>query len=495
MTKAHKQRNGFRQLDDNELGRLTFYGAVGEVTGSCFLLETRMANILFECGMFQGGRREHARNRRPFPFDPKGIDAVVLTHAHIDHSGLIPKLIRDGFNGPVHATQPTCDLLRIMWPDSAYIQEQDAETATRKRLRRGGSPARPLYTYEDTQHALSVLRPHAFDQETELAEGLRLRYRRNGHILGAASIEAWLRDGTVERKIVFSGDVGRSDEPMLLDPDAPCEAHLVVLESTYGDRDHKPLGDSLEEFANILVSAAEAGQNVIVPVFAVGRAQDILHHLGQLERTGQIPPRPVYLDSPMAIHVTELTRRHPDCFKSPIRELMKRGEVTEPARLQFCRTPAESMAINAQQGAVILAASGMCEAGRVVHHLKHNLWRSGAHIVMAGFQAQGTTGRALVDGARRVRIFGEEIAVAAQVHTLGGFSAHAGQSELITWVDKLASSGARVALVHGETDKREALATRLQARVRTPIFMPEVRDAVSLRRRGSAVVWAQNAHA
>ncbi len=294
---------------------------------------------------------------------------------------------------------------------------------------------------------------------------------------------------------MFSGDVGRSHEPMLLKPDPPHEAHLVVLESTYGDRDHKPLRDSLEEFAQILVGAAEARQNVIVPVFAVGRAQEILHHLGQLEHSGRIPPQPVYLDSPMAIHVTELTRRHPDCFQSSIRDQLKRGKEIEPTHLEFCRTQAESMAINAQQGAVILAASGMCEAGRVVHHLKHNLWRAGVHIIIAGFQAQGTTGRALVDGARQVRILGEQVAVAAQIHTLGGFSAHAGQTELIAWVNKLVSSEAHLALVHGEVDKREALATRLQDRVRWPIFLPESRDCVSLRRRGAPVVWESSAPA
>ena len=492
MTKGRTRQRGFQPLDDNEVGRLTFHGAVGDVTGSCFLLETRHANILFECGMFQGGRQEAARNRRPFPFNPESIDALVLTHAHIDHSGLIPKLIRDGYQGPIHATQPTCELLRIMWPDAAYIQEQDAETATRKRLRRGASAVTPLYTHEDAQCALGFMAPHDFDERIPIAEGLHIRYRRNGHILGAASVEVWLRDGTVERKIIFSGDVGRAREPMLLDPDPPTEAHLVVLESTYGDRDHKPLRESLEEFVQILVTAAEAGENVIIPVFAVGRAQEILHHLGQLERAGRIPTRPVYLDSPMAIHVTELTRRHPECFKFAIQDQLKRGEAMEPAQLQFCRTPAESMAVNAKQGVVILAASGMCEAGRVVHHLKHNLWRSGSHVVIAGFQAQGTTGRALVDGAKRVRVFGEEIAVKAQLHTLGGFSAHAGQSELITWVNQLASSGSHVALVHGESDKREALATCLQESVQWPIFLPEIRDRVSLRRRGKPVVWESN---
>ena len=487
--KGQKMRRGFHPLTENELGRLTFHGAAGEVTGSCFLLETPRANLLFECGMFQGGRKEATRNRQPFPFDPAGIDAVVLTHAHIDHSGLLPKLIRDGYRGPIHATQPTCDLLHIMWPDSAHIQAQDAEIASRKRLRRGGKPITPLYTPEDAQQALDGLVPHAFDEDLAIAESLHIRFHRNGHILGAASVEVSLREGTIERTLLFSGDVGRTHEPILLDPNPPAKADLVILESTYGDRDHRPHTESLEEFTQILVDATEAGQNVIVPVFAVGRAQEVLYYLGQLERSGRIPARPVYLDSPMAINVTELSRRHGDCFKPAIRQLINKGGSIEPAHLQFCHTPAESMAINDQRGVIILAASGMCEAGRVVHHLKHNLWRTGVHVIIVGFQARGTTGRALVDGARRVRILGEEIAVKAQIHTIGGFSAHGGQSELLRWIEPLAQSGARVALVHGEAEKRDALAACLAKQVQRPLFLPAPRDRVALCKRGDPIVW------
>lgn len=433
MVKLHRRKRGFQPLANNELGRITFHGAAGEVTGSCYLLETPTATILVECGLFQGGRREAGRNRRPFPFDPTGLDMVVITHAHIDHTGLLPKLRRDGYRGPIHATQPTCDLLRIMLPDAAHIQTQEAAHRTRKRLRRGTPPLAPLYTMEDVQETLDALVPQAFDTWITLAEGMSLRYRRNGHILGAAALEIALRDGTIERQVVFSGDIGRAQEPMLLEPDPPSAADLVIMESTYGDRNHKSHADSLVELAHILMAAAQAGENVLVPVFAVGRAQELLYTLGQLEQAGHMTPRPVYLDSPMAIHVTTMSRRHAACFQPALRTRLEAGEALHPAHLHYCQTPDESQALNAQRGVIILAASGMCEAGRIVHHLKHHLWRPGTHVVIVGFQTSGTTGRALVDGARRVRILGEEIAVQARIHTLGGFSAHAGQAELLAW--------------------------------------------------------------
>lgn len=489
MMRASRKKRGFQPLTDNALGRITFHGAAGEVTGSCYLLETPTASILVECGMFQGGPREAGRNRRPLPFDPTGLDAVLVTHAHIDHTGLLPKLRRDGYHGPIHATQPTCDLLRIMLPDAVHIQEQEAAHRTRKRRRRGSPPLAPLYTVADAQETLEALVPHAFDTWIALAEGIAIRYRRNGHILGAAALEVCLRDGTIARQVVFSGDIGRRQEPMLLAPDPPTDADLVIMESTYGDRDHKSHADSLTEFAHILTAAAQAGENVIVPVFAVGRAQEILHTLGQLEQDGRVVPRPVYLDSPMAIHVTALSRRHAACFQPTLRTRLEAGEALEPASLQYCQTPEESKALNAQRGVIILAASGMCEAGRVVHHLKHHLWRSGTHVVIVGFQTYGTTGRALVDGARRVRILGEEIAVQAQIHTLGGFSAHAGQTELLTWVTPLVTSGAQIVCVHGEADKRAALAARLQDRAPHPIRLPLPGDCVMLCKRGAAVVW------
>jgi len=479
--------------------RLTFHGAVGEVTGSCYLVEARGATIVVDCGMFQGGRSAEAKNRRPFPFDPRGIDAVVLTHAHVDHSGLLPKLVRDGFHGDVFVTPPTAELLGIMLPDSAHIHEQDAERATRHARRRRGKSAKttePLYTGDDAQRALERLRPRPFDESFEPAPGLVARFRRNGHILGASSLEVSASENGGEsergitRRVVFSGDVGRVNEPMLRDPDPPTEADLVLLESTYGDREHRPLDETLDELAGVLDAAAEAGENVLVPVFAVGRAQELLAHIGAFERAGRLAARPVYLDSPMAIRVTELYRRHVDCFRAEVREaLAKDEESLDPKRLEFCRTPEESMALNKRHGALILAASGMCEGGRVMHHLKHNLWRDGSHVVIVGFQAQGTLGRALVDGARHVRVLGEKIAVRARIHTIGGFSAHGGQSELVWWSRELLASGAEVALVHGEPDQRDALAAKLRGAAKHGLRKPMPGDAVVLNARGSRCEW------
>ena len=487
MTRRRNPR-GLRPLADDELARLTFHGAAGEVTGSCYLLETTISRVLIECGMLQGGRGEESRNRRPFPFEPKALDAVVLTHAHIDHSGLLPKLVLDGGRARIHATDATCDLLRILLPDSAHIHESDAKHANRRRLRRGAKLIDPLYTAEDAERALTLLEPHAFDERVELTEDVEIRFRRAGHILGAASLEVWISDGSHRRKVVLSGDIGRTIDPLLKDPDAPLEADLLLLESTYGGRDHRPAGDSIEEFEAVLRAAAEAGENVVIPAFAVGRSQNLLYAIAEAERFGRVPVRPVYCDSPMAIHVTELYARHPDCFEAALQSVRS----LEPAQLHFCRTPEESMEINDKRGVIILSASGMCDAGRVVHHLKHNLWRPGSHIVIAGFQAAGTRGRALVQGARRVRIHGEEIAVHAQVHTIGGFSAHAGQSELLEWAAPILARGAHVAVVHGERGEAEALEARLSEAAQHPVILPDRRDSVLLRRRGAPVEFVRS---
>ncbi len=484
MGKRHAR--GFRKLEGEELARLTFLGAAGEVTGSIYLLETAHAHVLFDCGMCQGERHARSQNERPFPFDPAGIDAVVLTHAHVDHSGLVSKLVHDGFRGKVHVTVPSADLLGILLRDSAHIHEQDTKSANRRRQRQGMKPVEPLYGIEDAERALDRLVQHPFDRVEELAEGLRIRYARAGHILGAASVECWVQEGGVERKLVFSGDLGRRHEPLLLPPEPPAEADLVLLESTYGDRDHKDLDATVEELAQALTAAVKDGGNVLVPVFAVGRAQELLHYIGKLKREGRIPALPVFLDSPMAISATELYRRHDDCFQRTSAGL--RCESFEPRELAFCRTPEESMRLNDRRGIVILSASGMCEGGRILHHLRHNLWRASTDVVIVGFQARGTLGRALVEGARNVRIFGEPVAVKARVATLGGFSAHAGQSELVEWVRPMVARGARVALVHGEEEKRAALAAKLAAQTGTASWLPLRGGSIHLQRRGDPVV-------
>jgi metallo-beta-lactamase family protein len=487
-----KQR-GFRRLEDDELARLTFLGASGEVTGSMYLLELGQARVLFECGMCQGERHSRALNERPFPFDPRGIDAVVLTHAHIDHSGLLPKLWRDGFRGRVHVTVASGDLLGILLRDSASIHEQDAKSENRRRLRQGKKPVAPLYGIDDAERALERLVLHPFGAQAEIAPGLVVCFARAGHILGAASVEAWVRAETFERKLVLSGDLGRRHEPLLLPPEPPREANLVLLESTYGDRDHRSLDATVEELAQVLKRAIADGGNVIVPVFAVGRAQEILHYIGLLERERRIPELAVFLDSPMAIDATELHRRHADCLQRTASGAPR--EALRPRQLAFCRTSEDSMRLNDRHGVVILSASGMCEGGRILHHLRHNLWRESTDVVIVGFQARGTLGRALVEGARHVRIFGEPVAVKARVSTLGGFSAHAGQTELVDWVAPMLATGAQVALVHGENEKRASLATKLAEQLRTEAWLPQRGDRVALRKRGQVLVFEEHSSA
>jgi metallo-beta-lactamase family protein len=480
-----RHRHGFAKLDDDALARLTFLGAAGEVTGSCYLLETAHAKVLLECGLWQGQRQVRARNERPFRFDPRGLDAVVLTHAHVDHSGLVPKLVREGFRGPIHATVASGDLLGVLLRDSAHLHEQEARDESRRRLRAGRPPVQPLYELGDAERALERLVLHPFGSEQRIAQGLSVRFARAGHILGASSVELWVREQTFARKLVLSGDVGRPREPLLRPPEPPEEADLVLLESTYGDRDHKGPEATVEELAQALREAAADGGNVLVPVFAVGRAQEILHYIGVLEQEGRIPVLPVFLDSPMAVRATEIHRRH----AGELRLLPDGSPLVprEPRQLAFCRTRDDSMRLNERQGVVILSASGMCEGGRILHHLRHNLWKPTTDLVIVGFQAQGTLGRALVDGARSVRIFGETVAVRARVKTLGGFSAHAGQTELLDWVTSLARSGARIALVHGEEHKRRALGAKLGERLGREAWHPRLGDAALLAKRGEPV--------
>jgi len=468
-------------LQHGELARIAFLGAAGEVTGSCFLVEGPRWRVLVDCGMFQGGRAQAARNWSPFEFDPASIDAVLLTHAHIDHCGLLPRLVAEGFRGRIHCS--SADVTRVMLEDSARIQAQDAARATRKRREQGRQqpPIEPLYTLEDCERACGALRGQAFGAWFEPVAGMRARLRYASHILGAASIEIAFQAEGRERRIHCSGDIGRYDEPLLRGPDELEPAELVLMEATYGDRDHRSMVDTLREFEEILRAADEARANAIVPVFALGRAQEVLHHLGALERAGRVRPRPVYLDSPMAINVTELYRRHGDCLEAGWRQLLATPQgALETAQLSITRSQEESMRINGVRGAVILSASGMCEAGRILHHLKHNLDRRGTQLVMAGFQAAGTLGRALVDGTRRVRVLGEWIDVAARVHTLGGFSAHAGQSGLLEWLRPQTTARPLVALVHAEPSKRAALAERIRERFGLACAAPERGDSLVL---------------
>lgn len=460
------------------MASLTFHGAAQQVTGSCYLLDDGRHRVLLECGLFQGPPDVERLNERPFPFDPKTIHAVVLSHAHLDHSGLLPRLVRDGFRGPIYATPPTGDLLGIMLKDAAFLQERDAEWENQRRRRQGKDLVGPLYTLADVERTLGQCRCMPYGERFDVVGNVSARYRDAGHILGSAIVELWIGS----RKLVFSGDLGNSATPILPEPERVGAADVLLLESTYGDRDHRPLDATLRELEDILESAAEDGGNVVIPAFAVGRTQELLYYLGELHEAGRLRQQRIFLDSPMAIAATEVHQRHEQLLNGKIPGTWSHGgkhKVLPP--LQYTRTTEESMAINRiAGGAIIIAGSGMCAGGRIRHHLKHNLWRREARIVIVGFQARGTPGRALVDGTKRLHLLGEEIAVNATVHTLGGFSAHAGQSQLIEWAGGFQGKRPRLYLVHGEPDKMAALRAKLEERLRWNAEIPEVNQTIDV---------------
>ncbi len=442
---------------------ITFLGAAGEVTGSCYLVEGQGVRFLVDCGMFQGDRDADDKNRAKFSFQPRDIDFVILTHAHIDHSGLVPKLCRDGFEGPVYSTQATADLLAIMLRDSAYIHEKEAERASRKRKNHGRT-IEPLYTMADADNALLQVEAKPYDEIFNPRESVRIRMRDAGHILGSAILEIWVGDKSAERKIVFSGDLGQPGRPILRDPCLIEETDYLVVESTYGDRQHKALSPSLDELVDAINDTIVSGKgNIIVPAFAVGRTQELIYYLYHLTYLGRVKNLTVFLDSPMAQRVTELTRRHFDLFDKEAKKLAEwrarsGGELT----LTFTRSVQESMAINSiRSGAIIISASGMCTAGRILHHLRHGLGNRGNTILITGYQARGTLGRRLVDGAKSVRIFGKDVTVRAQVSTIGGFSAHGDQNAIISWLEGFKKAPLQTFITHGEPNAASALGQKI----------------------------------
>jgi metallo-beta-lactamase family protein len=442
------------------------HGAAKQVTGSCHQIECNGRRILIDCGLFQGGHEQEEANAEPFGFDPSAIDALLLTHAHLDHCGRLPRLVRQGFRGPIYATAATLDLARIVLLDAAGLQEEDARRAQRSGRRRGEAATAALFTLDDAFHTFGCFAPPvAYDDTVEILPGIRARFLDAGHILGSASILLQLDDGRQQRDVLFSGDLGNPGRPILRDPTPAPAADYVVLETTYGNRPHRALPDSVAELYEAIRTTMQRGGNVIIPTFALERAQEVLYYLSQGLAEGLLPPHmPVFLDSPMAISATEIFRRHPECFDPAFRETLRQGDPFAMPGLHFSRDTAASMAINQiEGGAVILAGSGMCTGGRVRHHLKHNLWREKSSVVFVGYAAQGTLARRIVDGARRVRIFDEDIQVRASVWTINGFSAHADQSALLQWLGT--SPRRRVFLVHGEYESgMHAMAEQLEAR-------------------------------
>ena len=432
--------------------RVEFLGGVRTVTGSATLLEKGSLKWLVDCGMFQGNKEYEERNWNLQPYQAKGLSFILLTHAHIDHSGLIPKLVKEGFRGKVICTKATLDLCEVMLQDSGHIQEMEAEWQNRKGKRAGKGEAIPLYTMKDAEECLRYFQAANYDEMIQLADGVKVRFQDAGHILGSAIIEIWIEEGGQEKKIIFSGDLGNSDQPIIRDPSIIEEGDVLWLESTYGDRLHKTREETVQELLKILQEAIAHQAKVVIPAFAVERTQDIIYTLGQLIRKGSIPPIPIYIDSPLAISATEIFKKNSDCFDQETKDLLSGGEnPLEIPGIIYTRTTEESKAINEDpRSGIIVSASGMCDAGRIKHHLKHHLWREESHIVIIGYQAEGTIGRRIVDGAKTVRLFGEEIAVKAHIHTLGGFSAHADQKGLLDWVSHIHHPQLVVFVNHGE---------------------------------------------
>jgi metallo-beta-lactamase family protein len=455
--------------------QLEFFGAAGEVTGSCHILTVGGRRLLLDCGMIQGGATADERNRAAFPFDAAQVDAVILSHAHIDHCGRLPLLRKRGFRGPVYANPACRDLVRILLADGATMAERDAERENRK-LQKAGDPRRvePLYTLEDALAVMQLFRTVQYGHALDVLPGVELVFRDAGHILGSASVWLRLREGDLERKLVFSGDVGQFDTPILRDPEPGPGADLVLMESTYGDRRHRDRDATREEFGGILRAARRDGGNVLIPAFAVGRSQEILYELATHFEAWGLADWQIFLDSPMAIEATEVYWKHANLFDEEAQQWHARARSLPPLpNLSLSRTADESMAINRfANGAIVIAGSGMCTGGRIVHHLKHNLGRPECDVVFSGFQAQGTTGRAIVDGREYVRIHGESIKVAARVHTLGGFSAHGDQQDLLRWHDAIPGRPP-VWLVHGESQAAAGLREALQANgVRADVAVP-----------------------
>ena len=441
--------------------KITFLGANHEVTGSCTLLEAAGRRFLIDCGMEQG--RDVYENQ-PIPVAPGEVDWVLATHAHIDHTGMLPLLVRNGFRGKIYATNPTVELCGIMLRDSAHIQEFEAEWKNRKAQRSGAELVEPMYTVQDAEAAMKLFVGVDYDKRIELAPGIEVRFVDVGHLLGSASIELWITEGDTTTKLVFSGDIGNLDQPIIKDPAYISEADYVFMESTYGDRLHGPRPDYVNELAKILQRTFDRGGNVVVPSFAVGRTQEMLYFLREIKEKGLVKGHgnfPVYIDSPLATEATRIFRdTDPDCFDAQTRALLEKGidPINVPG-LRISVTSDDSRMINTDRTPkVILSASGMCEAGRIRHHLKHNLWDSRNSIVFVGYQAEGTLGRMLIEGAKEVKLFGETISVKAEIHNLEGFSGHADQKGLMDWLSGFRQEPEQIFLVHGELESKKDFA-------------------------------------
>ncbi|QHI68272.1 MBL fold metallo-hydrolase RNA specificity domain-containing protein [Tichowtungia aerotolerans] len=464
--------------------KLNFFGAAQNVTGSCYLIEAAGTRILIDCGLYQE-RDLKSRNWDPFPVPPETIDAVLLTHAHLDHCGRLPKLVKEGFSGKILCTSATLEIAQIIMKDSAFLQEEDVKHKKARHERQGKTspfPYEPLYTQGDVEQTIPLMRPVVYDAPVAVGEGISAEFREAGHIFGSTSIRLTVTQGDESRSILFSGDVGRWDIPIINDPSSFEEADYILVESTYGDRVHGNAKDIPEELARIINETNEAGGNVVIPSFAVERTQELLYHLNGLLREDRIPHLLAFVDSPMAIKVTEVFKKHPELFDDEALELLRKGQhPCDLPGLTLSNTTDQSKAINHISGtAIIIAGSGMCTGGRIKHHLKNNIGRPESTILFVGYQAVGTLGRLILEGTDPIRIFGEEHEVKARIEKINGFSAHADQEELLRWITSMKKPPRRVFVTHGEPKAAGAFRKLLAEKTGWNCEVPEYQQEIAL---------------
>ncbi|HNX29704.1 MAG TPA: MBL fold metallo-hydrolase [Syntrophomonadaceae bacterium] len=464
--------------------KIKFLGATKTVTGSFFVLETENKRFAVDCGLFQGPKEIKERNYRDFVIEPGSIDFLLLTHAHIDHTGLVPKLCKHGFKGPIYCSFATAELSSVMLPDAGYIQEMEVERKNRKFIQAGKEPVEPIYTAEDALECLKQFRPLNMDEVIDLAPGIEIRLRDAGHILGSCIVELWIVEDGKKLKLVFTGDLGNVNQPILKDPTVVENTDYLITESTYGNRSHKNIGDRPQQLKEIIDFTMQKGGNLIIPAFAVERTQDLLYDLNVLYKNGQLDPNiDIYIDSPLAIAATEIFEHNINFYDDETRQMVQSGNhFLKIPNLKFSRSQQDSMRLNQTKGkTIIISASGMCDAGRIKHHLRHNLWRPESTILIVGYQSQGTLGRRLVDGEKIVTVHGEQIAVKADIKTIDAYSAHADREGLLEWMKQFVVPPKAIFIVHGEEEAQIEFAGDIKAQLNIPTFIPAWLDEYTLK--------------
>ncbi|HPP05078.1 MAG TPA: MBL fold metallo-hydrolase [Spirochaetota bacterium] len=462
--------------------KLIFNGAAKTVTGSCYFLETENSKILIDCGMFQGEKELRERNYLDFNFKPEEIESVLITHAHIDHTGLLPKLVKKGFCGTIYTTFETKELLRVMLLDSAHIQNMETEWENKKRERKGLPKIEPLYTEEDVDKTLKLIKGVEYHKDFFPVKDIKVKYMNAGHILGSAFLELNVTENNITKKIIFSGDVGRSNQAIIQNPEVLENADIVIIEATYGNREHKKDEDTEKEIFEMLNEVIKSNGTLIIPAFAVGRTQEMIYRLFEIFENYNLPEIDVFIDSPMAKEITEIYKKMTDSYDIKTREYIKRGiSPLERRNFKFIETLEQSKSLNNNNGPkVIISASGMCDSGRVLHHLKHHIWRENSYILFVGYQAKGTLGRRIIEGAKIVNILGDSVKVNAKVFTIGGLSAHADVKELLAWLRFYISSKPQIFIVHSEEEVAESFSFIIEEKFNLKPIIPDIGDEINI---------------